>query len=256
MSTASRTRSTQPTYRDRQNPFGAASLEGEPAYGATMPEAVRRCRWIAVDINATEFSLFLIGPSLDHSRLVTCFDNEFPLASVQSRLISTQFGESIVKHADASTAPLWWSGNPQSASFATFERLTWATQTAPVLPGTSGIAFPVYAERGQCGLAVFTGPDIVIDDTTLPQTHGRCFALFAGVTGLRPIDTKKAPTISKRELECLRLTANGYTSDAIASLLGLSVHTTNQYMTNATQKLDAVNRMHAVAKALRMGLID
>jgi DNA-binding CsgD family transcriptional regulator len=64
------------------------------------------------------------------------------------------------------------------------------------------------------------------------------------------------PLISKRELECLKLTANGYTSDEIARLLKLSVHTANQYLSNTTQKLDAVNRMHAVAKALRMGLID
>ena len=39
-------------------------------------------------------------------------------------------------------------------------------------------------------------------------------------------------------------------------MLKLSVHTANQYLTNTTQKLDAVNRMHAVAKALRMGLIE
>ena len=34
------------------------------------------------------------------------------------------------------------------------------------------------------------------------------------------------------------------------------MHTANQYLTNTAQKLDAVNRMHAVAKALRLGLID
>ena len=42
----------------------------------------------------------------------------------------------------------------------------------------------------------------------------------------------------------------------IAAQLGLSVHTANQYLTNSAQKLNAVNRMHAVAKALRLGLID
>ena len=42
----------------------------------------------------------------------------------------------------------------------------------------------------------------------------------------------------------------------IAKRLGLSVHTANQYLANTTQKLNAVNRVHAVAKALRKGLID
>ena len=40
----------------------------------------------------------------------------------------------------------------------------------------------------------------------------------------------------------LKLTANGYTSEEIARLLKLSVHTANQYLTNTAQKLNAVNR--------------
>ncbi|TGU67737.1 helix-turn-helix transcriptional regulator, partial [Mesorhizobium sp. M1C.F.Ca.ET.144.01.1.1] len=60
----------------------------------------------------------------------------------------------------------------------------------------------------------------------------------------------------KRELECLKLTANGNTSEEIAKLLKLSVHTANQYLTQSTQKLNAVNRNQAVAKALRLGLIE
>ena len=63
-------------------------------------------------------------------------------------------------------------------------------------------------------------------------------------------------SISKRELECLKLTANGNTSEEIARLLKLSVHTANQYLTQSTQKLNAVNRNQAVAKALRLGLIE
>ena len=58
-----------------------------------------------------------------------------------------------------------------------------------------------------------------------------------------------------RELECVRLTANGMTSEQIAAALKLSVHTANQYLTNSTQKLNAANRVHAVAKALKLGLI-
>ena len=76
------------------------------------------------------------------------------------------------------------------------------------------------------------------------------------MTRLKPLDGSNAPAISKRELECLSLTANGLTSEEIAAELGLSVHTANQYLTNTAQKLNAVNRMHAVAKALRLGLID
>jgi DNA-binding CsgD family transcriptional regulator len=57
-------------------------------------------------------------------------------------------------------------------------------------------------------------------------------------------------------MECLKLTARGLTSEDIARQLGLSVHTANQYLASTTQKLDATNRIHAVAKAMRLGLID
>jgi DNA-binding CsgD family transcriptional regulator len=80
--------------------------------------------------------------------------------------------------------------------------------------------------------------------------------LFGRLIALRVKDEDSHPKLSRRELECLRLTAEGQTSEEIAAGLNLSVHTANTYLGNATQKLNAVNRMHAVAKALRLGLID
>ncbi|MEQ9248232.1 MAG: helix-turn-helix transcriptional regulator, partial [Nitratireductor sp.] len=87
--------------------------------------------------------------------------------------------------------------------------------------------------------------------------HSRCHALFTRFLEHDPLPGgTSGPAISRRELQCLKLTANGLTSDEIAKRLGLSVHTANQYLANTTQKLNAVNRVHAVAKALRKGLID
>lgn len=76
------------------------------------------------------------------------------------------------------------------------------------------------------------------------------------MVSLHPVSANQSPAMSRRELECLNLTAEGLTSEEIAKKLGLSVHTANQYLINTTQKLNAVNRVHAVAKALRAGLID
>src|SRR4029078_8835760 len=96
-------------------------------------------------------------------------------------------------------------------------------------PGEAAvIVFPVYAERGQAGLVAFHGPEIALDQHLVHETHARCFALFAAVTRLKPLSGGKGLTISKRELECLSLTANGLTSEEIAAELGLSVHPPNQ----------------------------
>jgi DNA-binding CsgD family transcriptional regulator len=243
-------------FNERHNPFGAFSLGSETHRAVTIPDAVRRCRWISVDINASGFGLFFVSPSPERARLVPCFDSDYPGIAVATKFKSGANGEEIVLHTRNSTEPRWWSDDGLAAMGAMFGNLAWTGQMAPLAPGTSGIAFPVHADRGHCGLVVFTGSEIALKQDTLYEVHARCFSLFAAVARIRPGDAGRVHSISKRELECLKLTANGNTSEEIARLLKLSVHTANQYLTQSTQKLNAVNRNQAVAKALRLGLID
>jgi DNA-binding CsgD family transcriptional regulator len=120
----------------------------------------------------------------------------------------------------------------------------------------AGLVLPVAAESGQTGLFVFTGRALQLDMPRLRDLHRDCYAAFEAIAALKSGSSSSATAISKRELECLRLTAAGRTSEDIARILGLSIHTANQYLTSAAAKLDAVNRMQAVAKAMRLGMID
>ncbi|WP_019173220.1 helix-turn-helix transcriptional regulator [Pseudaminobacter salicylatoxidans] len=233
-----------------------AAAAHEPLPAMSIADAARRCRWIAADLHATGSSLFFVSPSADRARLVPCFDSEYPQISASTKLLSGQGGDELSRHARISTIPCWWSNDDTSRSATTLGTLVWASRISLPAPHWSGIAFPVYAERGQCGLIVFVGHDIVLAQNQLAEFHARCFAVFSAVARLCADDSGRIPSISKRELECLKLTANGLTSEEIASRLNLSVHTANQYLTNTTQKLNAVNRMHAVAKGLRLGLIE
>jgi DNA-binding CsgD family transcriptional regulator len=246
----------QSSYGERQGLFGGFSPAGDPRPTTTLPDAVRRCRWIAVDINAAGFTLLFAGPSAQRPFLTPCFDSHYPGVSPETKLISGDDRHGMVRHANTSTVPCWWNDHPGCSSAAALAALGWAREIEPLVPGACGLAFPVHAERGQCGLVIFLGDEIALPPEGLFDIHARCFSLFEAVARIRPGETWKLPSISKRELECLKLTANGYTSDQIAQLLKLSVHTANQYLTNTTQKLNAVNRMHAVAKALRLGLIE
>jgi DNA-binding CsgD family transcriptional regulator len=243
-------------FNEQRNPFGAFSLSSETHHAVTIPDAVRRCRWIAVDINASAFGLFFVSPSPERARLVPCFDSDYPGIAVATKFISGANGEEIVRHTRISTEPRWWTDDGLAAMAEMFGNLAWTEQMAAPAPGTSGIAFPVHADRGQCGLVVFLGSEIALPQDALYEIHARCFSLFAAVARIRPGDAGRMRAISKRELECLKLTANGNTSEEIARLLKLSVHTANQYLTQSTQKLNAVNRNQAVAKALRLGLIE
>lgn len=257
MKTAQAKEAAQAIFAEHRSPFGAVSLGSETHQATTIPDAVRRCRWIAIDVNAAEFGMFFLSPSLERSRLVPIFDSAYPAVSVASKFLAGSNGEDIVRHARLSTAPCLWQETANPAGGRQRINLPWAEDIAVPVPETTGIAFPVYAERGQCGVVVFMGSDLALTAETLHEIHSRCFSLFSAVARIRPPEGAGAlPSISKRELECLKLTANGYTSEEIARLLKLSVHTANQYLGNTTQKLQAVNRMHAVAKALRLGLIE
>jgi len=246
----------QPTGIVRRNPFGAVSPAGEPHHTATLADAVRRTRWIAIDINADKFAVFFLAQSAERNQLIFCFDSDYPVASVETRIVSAQMGDRLATLVPLTTTPAWWTDDHDIAGSSGLTALEWVQRLEPSPPGMTAIAFPVYSDRSQSGVVIFFGDQIKVERDALFEAHARSFALFSAVTRITSADKGGIPAISKREIECLRLTADGYTSDEIAEVLGLSVHTANQYVANTTQKLNAVNRIHAVAKALRLGTID
>ncbi len=64
-----------------------------------------------------------------------------------------------------------------------------------------------------------------------------------------------AESLSSREVECLRWSAAGKSSEEIAIILDLSAHTVVGYLKSAMRKLDSVNRMQAIARAFRFRLL-
>jgi DNA-binding CsgD family transcriptional regulator len=61
--------------------------------------------------------------------------------------------------------------------------------------------------------------------------------------------------LTRRELEALRLVAEGASNKLIARRLGISVHTAKFHVASIAEKLDATGRTDAVAQAVRLGLI-
>ena len=62
-------------------------------------------------------------------------------------------------------------------------------------------------------------------------------------------------TLSEREHEVLQWAAEGKTEWEIGLILGVSEHTADKFIRSARLKLHAGNRTHAVAQAMRLGLI-
>jgi LuxR family quorum sensing-dependent transcriptional regulator len=72
---------------------------------------------------------------------------------------------------------------------------------------------------------------------------------------LRPVQPAQPARLTARELECLAWAAQGKSEWEMARILGISEHTAEKHLINARVKLGAVNRVHAVATALRRGVI-
>lgn len=62
-------------------------------------------------------------------------------------------------------------------------------------------------------------------------------------------------TLTPREREVMRLSADGLTSAEIGERLGMSTRTANQHVDNVADKLGTRNRAHTVAEILRRGLL-
>lgn len=219
-----------------------------------QPQALMIMRRLAAEIDATGFGAYLIGAAGETRRLVPLMDREFPRVSALTRAVTARGADLFARRLSETSAPLWWRTDA-GAPLRCVRARCWSAEIDVAPIDVPGLAFPVSLDDGQLGVVVFTGASITLDENDMCDVHADCFAVIAEIMRHRG-RVGELPQMSKREIECLRLTANGLTSEEIANALGLSVHTANQYLTNTAHKLNAVNRIHAVAKALRNGLID
>lgn len=120
----------------------------------------------------------------------------------------------------------------------------------------SGMAFPVRLGAIGNGFVVFTGDDLEPASDMIVELHARSCQIMIDLLSLDERRVAAAEALSERELACLQLAGDGRISEEIAEKLGLSVHTVNAYLGSATIKLDSVNQIQAIAKAIRLGYIS
>lgn len=87
-----------------------------------------------------------------------------------------------------------------------------------------------------------------------PNVAGKLFTHIAGVTVVH--DSKVAESLTPRELDVLRLLANGRSNADIATQLFLSEGTVRNYVSGIFTKLDVTDRTQAAIIALRHRLVD
>ncbi len=67
--------------------------------------------------------------------------------------------------------------------------------------------------------------------------------------------SEEIPTLSERELDVLRWTRDGKTSEVIAEILGLADVTVRYHLRKAQEKLGVAGKHQAVVKAMKLGLL-
>lgn len=68
-------------------------------------------------------------------------------------------------------------------------------------------------------------------------------------------DTVNLDAITKREIEALAIAADGKSLAETAALMRISAETVKSHLNSVRHKLEALNKVHAVSKAIRYGLI-
>lgn len=118
-----------------------------------------------------------------------------------------------------------------------------------------GLYVPVHDSLGHCGAVAFSGDRATVDQGEIAVLTYAAVTLFDSLSEVRRKSVHAANSLSRREIECLHWAAAGKTTVEMARILKLSEYTVNHYLNRATRKLDSVNRVQTVAKAIRAGLI-
>ena len=148
--------------------------------------------------------------------------------------------------------------------------LAWDPATAledlSALPDDSPPVLALLADGANAAQAWSAGArGLILRDTGPERIYSAVVALDQGLTVLEPALSPEIPggrslpaetsLLTPRELQALRLLADGLTNKAIADRMGISENTVKFHVNGVLGKLNAQSRAEAVAQAARMGLI-
>lgn len=121
-----------------------------------------------------------------------------------------------------------------------------------------GVGVPLHGPRGDVCLVTFASsdghpePEVFLENLAVLSAQ---FHYAYSEVGRAEIDPRSIPVLSRRERECLQRIATGMSAHRVGAVLHISEHTVNYHLRKAYRKLGSGNRVLAVAKAIRYGLI-
>ncbi|MEP2978113.1 MAG: LuxR C-terminal-related transcriptional regulator [Lentilitoribacter sp.] len=151
----------------------------------------------------------------------------------------------IFSHAKSSIVPKIWTQEETAESFDFYDGSA----------NSCAVTFPIHSATSRHYVLVGLLQKSSIKKLPLAEADYHSSLIFQKYheTVLVP---SSLPTVTPRELQVLKWSAEGKTSQEIAVILSLSEHTVNSYTARVQQKLQVNNRAQMVAAAIRTGLIQ
>jgi DNA-binding CsgD family transcriptional regulator len=193
---------------------------------------------------------------LPSRRKLTCILDNFPSDSeVTADSILEAYRPALIEHLEVSSLPLMWNGREEQQTAETPDFASFVTRLKGRVLPVCGIALPVRLGSMGNGYTVFAANYLDITSEVIIDLHARSHQVMMDLLHLDERRLAPDEVLGSREITCLQLAGDGMVSEEIAGQLGLSVHTVNAYLASAAVKLDSVNRIQAIAKAIRLGYI-
>lgn len=159
--------------------------------------------------------------------------------------------------ARRSQKPFIWADIEEN----TAESRAFFEEAAAMGAGSQGLTIPIHGPEGERALFSVTSSRPETDFRAhcaqlMPLLQIIGFEFHRGMAELtRPILIDRKMLLTPRERDVLYWAAAGKTVWETSLLLGISEVTTNSYLRTAVRRLDGLNKPHAVAEAIRRGLI-
>lgn len=154
------------------------------------------------------------------------------------------------------------TGRPISRSalgkpFKLSRQETWHRNSMQRLGVEELIGLPLFGPHGRDALAVLAHPHSprAIEQAHLTELHMAAQAAHLRGFTLQPTVPPEPDGLSLREIEILRLIAQGKSNGVIAEILGISAGTVDTYVRRIFEKMQVTDRTSAAVKGVSMGLI-
>ena len=225
----------------------------------TLEQAVDVLHSVILELGCRRL-VYARGRKVQHDQLVSppdIIERDLPL-NWQKGYSKRGYFDPYFCLPSATMANMEWSSiHANSARFS--EPVRAFIDYAHELGMSKGFTVPIRTSPTQ--YALISAIDCIEDDSEIPEALKTilpliaCYFVNETMTRFesRAPDTK---ILSKRESECLFWFAHGKSIQDIATILNISPETVPIYFKRLTTKLNASNRTHALAKAVKLGLIE